>query len=116
MPRALVITVCLTAVTALAGCGGGGADKSGAGPQKPTVSMKALRFHPATLAVRVGQTVTWRNDDTVDHNVTATKGERFHSRAFGSGRTYTFTPNRAGLVNYVCTLHPGMEAALLVRK
>jgi plastocyanin len=78
--------------------------------------MKGLRFHPPTLAVRVGQAVTWRNDESVDHNVTATKGAAFHSRAFGQGRTYRFTPTRAGVVDYVCTLHPGMEGTLLVRK
>jgi plastocyanin len=77
--------------------------------------MKGLRFHPATISVRVGQTVSWRNDDTVDHNVTATKGAKFHSRAFGAGGTYAFKPSRAGTVDYVCTLHPGMEGPLLVR-
>jgi plastocyanin len=77
--------------------------------------MKGLRFHPPTLSVRVGQAVTWRNDDSVDHNVTAVKGARFHSRAFGSGGRYAFTPTKAGLVDYVCTLHPGMKGTLLVK-
>jgi plastocyanin len=48
--------------------------------------------------------------------VVATKGARFRSRAFGSGRTYRFMAARAGLVEYVCTLHPGMEGTLLVKK
>jgi plastocyanin len=78
--------------------------------------MKDLRFHPATLSGPVGRTVTWRNDDTVDHNVTATKGGRFHSRAFGAGGTYRFTPERTGVVDYVCTLHPGMNGTLLVTR
>ena len=78
--------------------------------------MKDLRFHPARMSVRVGRTVTWRNDESVDHNVTATKGARFHSRAFGAGGTDRFTPARAGVVDYVCTLHPGMEGTLRVTK
>ena len=114
MPRTLVTCLCLTAAILLPGCGGGGG--SGASAPKAEVSMKSLRFHPATLSVRVGETVTWRNDDTTDHNVTATKGERFKSRAFGAVGSYRFTPTRAGAIQYVCTLHPGMEGTLLVRK
>lgn len=112
--RVIAVCLCLAAAAALPGCGGGGGGGKGAA-QQDTVSMKGLRFHPARLTVRVGQTVTWRNDDAVDHNVTATKGGSFHSRAFGGGRTYTVTPTRAGTVNYVCTLHPGMEGVLVVK-
>ena len=112
MRRTLVTCLCLTAAAVVGGCGGGGG--SSGSSSKDTVSMKSLRFHPATLSVRVGQTVTWRNDDTTDHNVTATKGATFKSRAFGGGGSYRFTPRRAGAIQYVCTLHPGMEGTLLV--
>jgi plastocyanin len=115
VPRPLVTCLCLAAVAVLGGCGGGGGGGS-AEPKAMTVSMKDLRVHPATVAVRVGETVTWRNDDSVDHNVTATRGASFHSRAFGANGTYRFTPTRAGTVAYVCTLHPGMEGTLRVGK
>jgi plastocyanin len=111
--RTLVTCLCLTAAMLLPGCGGGGGSGE---PKQATVSMKGLRFHPAALDVRVGQTVTWRNDEAVDHNVTAKRGAGFHSRAFGAGGTYKFTPTRAGTVAYVCTLHPGMEGTLRVVK
>ena len=114
MLRPLLTCLCLTAALILPGCGGGGG--SGGDDGERTVSMKDLRFHPATLSIEVGETVTWRNDEAVDHNVVATKGARFRSRAFGSGRTYRFTAARAGLVEYVCTLHPGMAGTLLVKK
>ena len=78
--------------------------------------MQGLRFHPAEISVTVGKTVTWRNDDSVDHNVTAVSGGRFHSRAFGGGNTFSFTPARPGVVKYVCTLHPGMKGTLLVKR
>jgi len=77
--------------------------------------MKGLRFHPGSTTVHVGQKVTWTNDDTVDHNVTATKGAKFMSQAFGGGKTYSFTPRKAGTISYVCTLHPGMVAKLIVK-
>jgi plastocyanin len=106
----------IAAVLVLAGgCGGGGGNKasSGGGNTVP-VSMQGLRFHPTAVSVKTGQTVVWTNDDSVDHNVTATSGGTFHSLAFGHGGTYRFVAKRAGTVKYVCTLHPGMVGSIKV--
>jgi plastocyanin len=106
----------------LAGCGGSsGGGSSGSSASKPgaakdQVTMQNLQFSPATLKVKVGQAVTWRNDEGVDHNVTAQKGASFHSDAFGQGKTYSFTPKKPGTIDYVCTLHPGMDGKLVVTK
>jgi plastocyanin len=97
---------------AAAGCGSGGSSESGS----PTVSMSGLRFHPASLKVKVGDKVTWTNDDTPDHNVTSTSGAHFMSKAFPHGRSYSYTPRKAGTIKYVCTLHPGMVGKLIVTK
>ena len=78
--------------------------------------MKNLQFSPASAKVKVGQPVTWRNDENVDHNVTAEKGASFHSQAFGMGKTFKFTPKKAGTISYVCTLHPGMDGKLVVTR
>jgi len=108
------VLVMLAAVALVAGgCGGGGSSKSGSPPG--TVSMKGLRFHPDSVTVKVGENVTWSNDDNVEHNVTATAGAKFASQAFGPGRTYSFAPRRAGTISYVCTLHPGMAGKLIVK-
>ena len=77
--------------------------------------MKDLRFHPDSTTVRVGEKVTWTNDENIDHNVTATRGAKFKSQAFGAGKTYSFTPSKAGTIGYVCTLHPGMVGKLIVK-
>ena len=77
--------------------------------------MKNIAFVPTTATVKVGQKVTWTNQDTVDHNVTATNGAKFHSQAFGKGKTYSFTPRKPGRIAYVCTLHPQMKATLVVK-
>jgi plastocyanin len=78
--------------------------------------MRNLRFTPAKAEVKVGQTVTWTNDDTVDHNVTATSGAHFMSKAFGGGGRYRYTARAAGTISYVCTLHQGMTGRLVVTK
>ena len=117
VPLLALVAVAMVA----AGCGGSSKKSSSstaAGPGSAAapgaVSLKDLRVHPDTVKVKVGEKVTWTNDDTVDHNVTATKGAKFKSRAFGGGKTYSFTPGKAGTIKYVCTLHPGMNGTLVV--
>jgi plastocyanin len=121
--RAASIALVVLLVGAV-GCGGSSSKKSssstaaGSPPAAApgAISMKGLRFHPASATVRVGQQVTWTNDDNVDHNVTSTSGAKFMSRAFGHARTFAFTPRKPGTVKYVCTLHPGMTGKLVVTR
>ena len=80
------------------------------------VSMKNIQFVPASVTAKVGQTVKWTNDDSVDHNVTATSGETFKSNTFGQGATFSQKLTKAGTIKYVCTIHPGMEGTLVVTK
>ena len=114
----LVVAVAGALALATAGCGGSsGKSADKAGPAAPgAISMRKLQFEPRSSTVRVGQKVTWTNDDTVDHNVTATQGAKFKSQAFGHGKSYSYTPRKPGRIAYVCTLHPGMKATLVVRR
>ncbi len=120
------LAVAITAVL-LTGCGGA-ADEDAQAPEEDqkttgstkapsapgTVAMKDVKFVPDRLTVEVGDKVTWRNDESLDHNVVAQKGAKFRSRAFGKGATYTFTAKKPGTIDYVCTLHPGMDGQLIV--
>ena len=80
------------------------------------VTMKNIQFAPKALSAKVGETIKWTNGDSVDHNVTATKGETFKSKAFGKGGTFSYKLDKPGKVTYVCTLHPGMTATLTITK
>jgi plastocyanin len=96
------------------GAGGGAAAKTAA------VSMKNISFEPADVTVAKGGTVTWTNDDSVAHDVTKTggPGKDFKSGDAGgmsSGDTFKHTFNTTGRVEYVCTVHPGMEGAVTVK-
>ena len=80
------------------------------------VSMKANKFVPQKVTGRVGQTVEWKNDDSYPHNVVATKGEDFQSDNFGGGGTYKYKLDKAGTIDYVCTIHSGMVGTITVTK
>jgi plastocyanin len=92
--------------------GGGGATTSGG----VAVAMKNIAFAPATVHVKVGQKITWTNDDSVPHNVTSQSGEKIASSTFGKGGSFSFAPTKAGTINYVCTIHPGMDGTIVVTK
>jgi plastocyanin len=127
MKRILLLLCALVALVA-AGCGGGSSSGSSGTSSAPastssaaggggavTIKMQNIQFDPKSTTVKVGQKVTWVNDDSVDHNVTANSGASFKSSNFGKGGSFSFTPTKAGTIKYVCTIHPGMDATLTVQ-
>jgi len=78
------------------------------------VSIKNFAFDPATITVKVGDTVTWTNNDSMDHSVTA-DGNQFDSGNLASGKTFSFTFKTAGTVGYHCSIHPNMKATVTVQ-
>jgi plastocyanin len=99
---------------------GGSATTPAGAPAAPSgaiaVTMKNIQFAPKQVTAKVGQTVTWTNDDSVAHNVTAVGGANFRSTNFGKGGSYRYRPTAPGKISYVCTLHPGMDATLTVTR
>jgi plastocyanin len=97
-----------------AGGNGGGSGGAAAGPV--AVAMKNIAFVPTSVRVKVGQKITWTNNDSVAHNVTATSGASFRSSDFSQGGSFSYTPTKAGTISYVCTLHPGMNGTIVVTR
>jgi plastocyanin len=93
---------------------------STSGNAPPNTVMVAIRnyaFDPATVTVHVGDTVEWKNDDSVDH--TATDEGNPQKRAFDSGhiqqgKTWSYVAGKKGTYNYDCTLHAFMKGKLIV--
>jgi plastocyanin len=125
--RRILLSACAALALALAisACGGGGgggststaassSSSSSAGGGAVEIKMQNIAFSPKSTTVKVGEKVTWTNDDSVDHNVTANSGADFKSKDFGNGGTFSFTPDKAGTIKYVCTIHPGMVGTLTV--
>ena len=77
------------------------------------VTLQGLRFHPSTLNVHVGDSVTWVwRDGGIEHNVT---GSRFHSHTQGHG-SFTVRFTHKGTFSYRCTIHvaEGMVGKVIV--
>ena len=78
------------------------------------VQIKNFAFSPSAKTVKVGQKITWTNEDSIGHNVVAKAGANFASKTLNKGDSFSFTPTKAGTISYVCTFHPNMKATLTV--
>jgi plastocyanin len=85
-----------------------------------TVAIVAIRnfgFHPQTVTVKPGTTVTWVNcepEGIDDHTSTSDDGQ-WDSPFLEPGATYSHTFGAAGTFDYHCTPHPAMQAVVVVQ-
>jgi plastocyanin len=120
----LAVLAAALAPTAAFGGGGGGRGDGGRGERdgssggaraagSHTVTLENLAFHPGTLNIDRGDSVTWVwRDGETEHNVTF---HGFHSRTQAQG-SYTVRFAHTGRFSYECTLHvaEGMRGQIVV--
>lgn len=99
----------------------------------PVVDMNdALKFEPATITVRAGTRVQWRNVGKIAHTVTTTPSKvddpdlvevpdgakDFDSGFIAENETYRRTFTRPGTYRYVCIPHEGaaMTGTVVVKR
>lgn len=133
--RRLLIVPITVAVLAVGGCGGDDSTDAASTPAASTpstaapstaapaeggeateVGMRGLQFEPKDITVKVGTTVTFKNNEDIPHNVVAQEGADFASDTFGKDGTFEYVADKAGAIRYVCTIHPGMEGTLSVEE
>jgi plastocyanin len=85
--RRLFAAMVLGLVVGLAGA-------SSSGAATTTVTITKTGFHAQITAINVGDTVTWTNKDTVNHQVIADAGT-FNSGVLKPGQSYSFTFSKA---------------------
>lgn len=72
------------------------------------VTMESIAFMPQEITVEAGTTVTWSNEDSVAHTVTAREGgASFDSGNMDAGTTFETTFDEPGTYEYVCDYHVG---------
>lgn len=76
------------------------------------VTIEGMKFDPAVVTVRPGDTVVWHNKDVVPHTATATG--TFDSKEIAAGKRWSWTARKPGRHAYVCTYHPGMQGTVVV--
>ena len=77
-------------------------------------------YLPYSLQIKVGDTISWSNDDTAAHTVTSGTPDGidgiFDSNLFMAGSTFEFTFDKAGTYPYFCMVHPWMIGEITVNE
>lgn len=99
--------------------GGESAEDTGSGgaAAEGTVEivMKGFQFDPSEVTVKVGQEISWRNEDSAEHDAFSEK-DGLDTADIGQGATTEYTPDKAGTINYICSIHPQMKGTLIVEE
>ncbi|HSU72424.1 MAG TPA: cupredoxin family copper-binding protein [Candidatus Binatia bacterium] len=77
------------------------------------VSINNFKFSPATITVKVGQSVLWKNEDAASHTV---KIDDTESPELFKGDAWTHTFSKAGTYAYSCGIHPSMKGTVVVEE
>jgi len=77
-------------------------------------TLQSTAYNPNPVAITVGGTVIWTNNDTVAHTSTA-DGGAWNSGSIAAGGTFSRTFSTAGTFAYHCAIHPGMIGTVTVQ-
>ena len=123
----VVIASAIVATNVLSGSMNMGVEGSGNSIQQPTATSipsnstvvrivanaGSNSFSPNPVEVKVGETVTWINDDSGRHTVISKDGV-FNSELMGRGQSFSYTFDKAGEYPYSCSPHPNMVGTVVV--
>ena len=85
-----------------------------AAPQKVVLDQRNLAFAPFVLAVRVGTSVEFPNNDRVFHNVFSFRdGKKFDLGIYPTGSAKRIVFDKPGLARLFCNIHPNMAAYVM---
>lgn len=136
LKRNISIGLAIAALGGLSACGGyddpsaasGAGSSAGYSALKPAATAASAKaaasatkvavqdnaFAPASVKVKVGETITFENTGAIAHTVTATDGADFDSGTMEPGATFEYKASKAGSIGYVCSFHPGMRGSIEV--
>jgi plastocyanin len=117
MSAATFITISLLTGISCSKSGSSGYNSSTTPP--PSVSADEIqvynmKFSPATLTVKKGTTVKWKNEDSYAHTATSNDSTTFNTGNIAAGVTAAYTTTTAGTFDYHCTIHGLAMAGTLV--
>jgi plastocyanin len=82
--------------------------------KRVVLDQRNLGFSPHVLAVRVGTTVEFPNNDRVFHNVFSFHdGKKFDLGLYPVGASKKITFSQPGLSRIFCNIHPNMAAYIV---
>jgi len=103
----------IAAVLSLLAFGAGVEARMAPKPATIRITIDTVKYTPAEVSVKAGDTVIWTNKDILAHTVTAQSGA-FDSKVILPGGTWKYVARKKGDFPYKCVFHP-MTATLKVQ-
>lgn len=75
------------------------------------IVVSNFAFSPANLTVKQGATVTWVNQDSVQHSIVSSS---FSSGLLATGQSFQTVFKEKGVFTYNCGIHPSMKGTITV--
>jgi plastocyanin len=91
----------------------GGSDSTADAAQ---VSIKDFAYNPDPVTIKVGQSVTWTNEDSAPHTATAKDRDVLQSGTLNQGESFTQVFDTPGTYEYFCEFHPNMKGTIVVEE
>ena len=80
------------------------------------VTIDNFTFAPATLTVKAGTRVVWKNEDDIPHTVVSDASPPlFRSKALDTDDSFAMVFDKPGTYHYFCGLHPHMTGTIVVQ-
>ncbi len=80
----------------------------------PDCADADICFVPSNTAIKSGESVTWTNNDRVQHTITENSEEPLFDVWVTPGSSFTFTFDTAGTYDYRCKVHPWATGTVTV--
>jgi plastocyanin len=117
-----VLTALLLITIVITGCSSGKKSSSASSSSSGSAAaasntapvIKNFEFSPNAIHVKVGQKVTWTNEDGTDHTVQADNNS-FGSGHLATGQTFSYTFTKPGTYTYHCAIHNYMTGTVIVQ-
>ena len=81
------------------------------------IDQLGLKFVPATVTIKAGDSVRFENHDPFTHDITVVSSDGSKSdkglQHHGEDRTVAFP--KAGTFSIICSMHPNMKATVIVK-
>jgi plastocyanin len=94
--------------------GGGAACAPSTTAGTVTGTIANFAFSPATITAKVGDTVTWTNNDTTAHTATLKSDASCDTGSLQAGAAGGIQFDVAGSYDYFCKIHPNMTGKVEV--
>ncbi|WFL77730.1 cupredoxin family copper-binding protein [Altererythrobacter arenosus] len=133
-PTLLIATLAVLAVGAVFASADSASAKGNEGSRTHVVEIRQFKFFPATLEVKTGDTITWKNLDAAPHTATARGkpgsvaawknlaaaplaaiGQAWDSGKLNRNQSWSLKITGKGTVEYICAYHPGMKGKIVVK-